>query len=92
MPELQSQYQKDTFPRNARIVMSNKQNTSGERNLAKTEKTQKKRKKAETTDTEAYLKQLPPPPEEHAHELKMEKRLKRMLKEQEKKKEKKTRS
>jgi hypothetical protein len=69
--------------------MSNKQKTSGERNLAKTEKTQKKPKKAETTDTEAYLKQLPPP-EEHAHELKMEKRLKRMLEEQEKKKGKKT--
>jgi len=27
-----------------------------------------------------YLKRLPPPPEEHAYELKMEKRLKRMLK------------
>jgi hypothetical protein len=58
--------------------------------MAKTEKTQKKPKKAETTDTEEYLKQLPLPPEEHVHELEMEKRLKRMLKEQEKKKGKKT--
>jgi hypothetical protein len=70
--------------------MSNKQKTSGERNLVKREKTQKKPKNAGTTDTEAYLKQLPPPPEEHAHELKMEKLLKRMLKEQEKKKGKRT--
>ena len=58
--------------------------------MVKREKTQKKPKNARTTDTEEYLKQLPPPPEEHAHELKMEKRLKRMLKEQEKKKGKKT--
>ena len=55
-------------------------------NMAKTEKRQKKPKKAETTDIEEYLKQLPTPPEEHVYELKMEKRLKRMLKEQEKKK------
>jgi hypothetical protein len=58
--------------------------------LVKSEKKQKKPKNAKTTNIEAYLKQLPPPPEEHAHELKMEKRLKRMLKEQEKKKGKKT--
>jgi hypothetical protein len=66
--------------------MSNKHKISGERNMAKIDKTQKKPKKAEINDTETYLKQLPSPPEEHAHELKMEKRLKRMLKEQEKKK------
>ena len=53
--------------------------------MAKTKKRQKKSKKGETTDIEEYLKQLPPPPEEHTHELKMEKRLKRILKEQEKK-------
>jgi len=40
---------------------------------------------AKTTDIEEYLKQLPPPPEEHAYELKMEKRLKRLIEEQEKK-------
>ena len=49
----------------------------------------KRQKKVETTDIEEYLKQLPPPPKEHAYELKMEKRLKRMLEEQEKKKTKK---
>ncbi len=54
--------------------------------MAKTEKKQKKPKKDKTADIEEYLKQLPPPPEEHAHELKMEKRLKRMLEEHEKKK------
>lgn len=31
---------------------------------------------------EEYLKQLPSPPKEHAHELKMEKRVKKLLKEQ----------
>ena len=36
------------------------------------------------------LETVASPPEEHAHELKMEKRLKRMLKEQEKKKGKRT--
>jgi hypothetical protein len=45
----------------------------------------KRQKKVETTSIEEYLKQLPPPPKEHAYELKMEKRLKRMLEEQEKK-------
>ncbi len=54
--------------------------------MAKTEKRQKKPKKTETMDIEEYLKQLPAPPEEHAHELKMERRLKLMLEEQEKKK------
>ena len=57
--------------------------------MAKTEKKQKKLKKAEAADTEKYLKQLPPPPKEHAYELKMEKRLKHMLEEQETKKAKK---
>ena len=52
--------------------------------MVRTEKKQKK-PKVETTDIEENLKQLPPPPKEHAYELKMEKRLKRMLKEQEKK-------
>ena len=55
--------------------------------MAKTEKRrQKKPKKAEKTDIEEHLKQLPPPPGEHVYELKMEKRLKRMLEEQKKKK------
>ena len=52
--------------------------------MAKTEKRQRKPKKVETPDIKEYLKQLPPPPEEHAYELKMEKRLKRVIKEQEK--------
>ena len=46
-----------------------------EYNMAKTEKRQKKPKKVEATDIEEYLKQLPPPPKEHAYELKMEKHL-----------------
>jgi len=41
--------------------------------------------KAETTDIEKYLKQLPPPPEEHIHELRLEKHLKRLLEEQDEK-------
>lgn len=48
---------------------------------------ERKRKKAMSSkeiSVEEYLKQLPPPPEEHAHELKMEKRLKRLIEEQEK--------
>jgi len=53
--------------------------------VAKTERRQKKPKKAETTDIEEHLKELSPPPEEHAYELKMEKRLKRMLEGREKK-------
>lgn len=53
--------------------------------MAEAEKEQRKSEKAETTDIEEYLSQLPAPPEEHAHELKMEKRLKRLLEEQEKK-------
>jgi hypothetical protein len=49
----------------------------------------KERKRKSTADSEEssveeYLKQLPPP-EEHAHELKMEKRLKRLIEEQKKK-------
>lgn len=43
----------------------------------------KRKKKKLDTDLEEILKLLPPPPEEHAHELKMEKRLKRMLEKQE---------
>jgi hypothetical protein len=46
----------------------------------------RKPKKAETTAIEGYLKRLPPPPEEHAYELKMEKRLKRLVEKEEKKK------
>ena len=49
---------------------------------------ERKRKKATSTkelSVEEYLKQLPPPPEEHTHELKMEKQVKRMIEEQEKK-------
>jgi len=42
--------------------------------------------KAETTTIKEYLKQLPPPPEEHAYELKMEKHLKRLVEKEEKKK------
>jgi hypothetical protein len=49
----------------------------------------KKRKPKNLTSTkelslEEYLKQLPPPPPEHAYELKMEKRLKQLIKEQKK--------
>lgn len=57
--------------------------------MGEIDKKRKKPKKAEITDIEEYLKQLPPTPEEHTHELKMEKRLKRMLEEEEKKKAKK---
>jgi len=53
--------------------------------MAKKEKKQKKPKKVRATDLEEYLKKLPSPPEEHAYELRMEKRLKRRLKELEKK-------
>jgi len=52
--------------------------------MGKTEKRQNKPKKVDTTDIEEYLKHLPPPPEEHAYELKMEKSLKRMLEKQKK--------
>ncbi len=54
--------------------------------MAKTGEKLKKPKKVEVTDLSEYLKQIPPPPQEHAYELKMEKRLKRMLEEQEEKK------
>jgi hypothetical protein len=50
-----------------------------------TERKQKKANSDKESSVEEYLKQLPPPPEEHVHELKMEKRLKRLIKEQEKK-------
>jgi len=46
---------------------------------------QKKATNAKELSLEEYLKQLPPPPEEHAHELKMEKRVKQLIKEQNKK-------
>ena len=49
----------------------------------------KKRKKGDTSaaaikerqDIEYTFKEYPPPPEEHAHELEMEKRLKRLIEE-----------
>lgn len=47
---------------------------------------QRNRKNASSSDEsslEEYVKKLPPPPQEHAHELKMEKRLKRLIEEQE---------
>jgi hypothetical protein len=53
------------------------------RNIPK-EKIQKKATDSEESSVEEYPKQLPPHPEEHAHELKMEKRLKRLIEEQEK--------
>ena len=46
------------------------------------EGTSKKRNYAYANDLEEYLKKLPPPPEEHAYELKMEKRLKKMIQKQ----------
>lgn len=52
--------------------------------MAKNEKRRKKAK-AKAEHVEDYLKQLQPPPKEHVHELKMEKRLKRIIKEQGKK-------
>ncbi|MFP3985689.1 MAG: HesA/MoeB/ThiF family protein [Candidatus Bathyarchaeia archaeon] len=39
----------------------------------------RKKTRARMPDVDEYLKQLPPPPPEHAHELKMEKELKRLL-------------
>jgi len=45
-----------------------------------------KPKKTETPAIKEYLKQLPPPPEEHTYELKMERRLKRLVEKEEKKK------
>ena len=49
------------------------------------ERKQKKETNAKELSLEEYLKQLPPPPEEHAHELKMEKRVKQLIEEQNKK-------
>ena len=46
----------------------------------------RKPKKAETKAIEECLKKLSPPPEEHAYELKMERRLKRLVEKEEKKK------
>lgn len=56
--------------------------------MAKREKRQKKLKD-ERIGIEEYLKSLPAPPEEHTHELKMERRLRHLLEEQEKKRAKK---
>jgi hypothetical protein len=50
------------------------------------ERKQKKATGAKELPLKEYLKQLPPPPPEHAHELKMEKRVKQLIKEQKKKK------
>jgi len=49
------------------------------------EEPSRKKSKAESSDLEEYLKQLPPPPKEHAHELRMEQRLKRLLAKQKEK-------
>ena len=54
-----------------------------ERIVMVTSKKKRKKPDAKTMDVEEYLRKLPPPPPEHAHELEMEKRLKRLLKEQE---------
>ncbi|MCJ7720798.1 hypothetical protein MUO98_00105 [Candidatus Bathyarchaeota archaeon] len=48
------------------------------------ERKQKNLTNAKELSLEEYLKQLPPPPPEHAYELKMEKRLKQLIKEQKK--------
>ena len=48
-------------------------------------KEERRRKRKPNTDLEDILKQLPPPPLEHAYELKMEKRLKRLLEKKEEK-------
>jgi hypothetical protein len=49
------------------------------------ERKQKNAANAKEISLEEILKQLPPPPPEHAHELNMEKRVKQLLKEQKKK-------
>jgi len=49
------------------------------------ERKQKNATNAKELSLEEYLKQLPPPPKEHTHELKMEKRVKQLIKEQKKK-------
>jgi hypothetical protein len=49
------------------------------------ERKQKNTKDVKESSVVGYLQSLPPPPPEHAAELKMEKRLKRIIKEQEKK-------
>jgi hypothetical protein len=50
------------------------------------DKEQRRPKKVETTSIKEYVKQMPPPPKEHAYELKMEKRLKRLVGKERKKK------
>lgn len=53
------------------------------KSTSKKEKKQKKTsQKSQDVYVEKHLKRLPPPPREHAYELKMEKRLKRVLEEQ----------
>jgi len=52
--------------------------------MVKKGKRRRKLKKAEAMNIEEYMKQLPPPPEEHAYELKMEKYLKRLVEKKEK--------
>jgi len=52
--------------------------------MVKKGKRRRKLKEAETMDIEEYVKQLPPPPEEHAYELKMERRLQRLVEKKEK--------
>jgi hypothetical protein len=49
------------------------------------ERKQNNEAKAKELSLEELLKQLPPPPPEHAYELKIEKRVKQLLKEQKKK-------
>jgi hypothetical protein len=48
-------------------------------------KERKQKKGSDESSVDEYLQSLPPPPQEHAAELKMEKRLKRLIEEQEKK-------
>ena len=48
------------------------------------ERKQKKVTGAKELPLKEYLKQLPPPPPEHAYELKMEKHVKQLIKEQKK--------
>lgn len=49
------------------------------------ERKQSNSSNAKELPLEEYLKQLPPPPPEHVHELKMEKQVKRLIAEQKKK-------
>jgi hypothetical protein len=49
------------------------------------ERKQKNAAPAKELSLEEYLKHLPPPPPEHVHELKMEKKVKQLIKEHKKK-------